>query len=117
MNEDGINVGGNWLYIDNLRVGENFVNLNEEPGIGLHIFPNPSKGSANIEISLTSPEKIFIELYNVLGKAVAIKEFDLQKGLNVLKLEDIKPNIPIGNYLINVITNKEKLSNSIIITK
>ena len=117
MTEDGINVGGNWLYIDNLRVGENFVNLKEENGVGFYIFPNPSKGSTNIEISLTSPEKIFIELYNVLGKAVAIKEFNLQKGVNVLKLEDLSTNIPTGNYLINVITSKEKLSNSIIITK
>ncbi len=117
MTEDGINVGGNWLYIDNLRVGENFVNLTEETGVGLHIFPNPSDGSANIEISLTSPEKIFIELYNIVGKAIAIKEFDLQKGVTILKIEDIHANIPTGNYLINVITNKEKLSNSIIITK
>ena len=117
MTEDGINVGGNWLYIDNLRVGENFVNLTEDNGVGFYIFPNPSKGSANIEISLTSPEKIFIELYNVLGRAVAIKEFNLQKGVNILKLEDLSTNIPTGNYLINVITNKEKLSNSIIITK
>ena len=117
MTEDGINVGGNWLYIDNLRVGENFVNLIEEASVELHIFPNPSDGSANIEINLTSSEKIFIELYNVVGKAVAIKEFDLQKGVNILKIEDIHTDIPTGNYLINVITNKEKLSNSIIITK
>ena len=42
VNEDGINVGGNWLYIDNLRVGENFVDLTEEENIGVNIFPNPS---------------------------------------------------------------------------
>ena len=117
MTEDGTNVGGNWLYIDNLRVGENFVNLNEERSFGFNIFPNPSNGSANIEIGLSSAEKIFIELYNVLGRVVAVKEFNLQKGLSVVKLEDVHPNIPNGNYLINVITNKEKLSNNIIITK
>ncbi len=117
MTEDGINVGGNWLYIDNLRVGENFVNLSEDQSIGLNIFPNPSDGSANVEIALTAPEKIFIELYNVLGKSIAIKELDLQKGLNIFKLEDIASNIPTGNYLINILTNKEKLSRSIIITK
>jgi len=115
--EDGINVGGNWLYIDNLRVGENFVNLNENQTVGLNIFPNPSDGSANIEITLTAPEKIFIELYNILGKSIATKELDLQKGLNRFKLEDIHSNIPTGNYLINILTNKEKLSRSIIITK
>ena len=117
VTEDGTNVGGNWLYVDNLRVGENFVNLNEERSFGFNIFPNPSNGSANIEIGLNSAEKIFIELYNVLGRVVAVKEFNLQKGLSVVKLEDIQPNIPNGNYLINVITNKEKLSNNIIITK
>ncbi len=117
MTEDGVNVGGNWLYIDNLRVGENFVNLTEEQSLGLRIFPNPSNGSAKIEINLNSPEKVFIELHNILGKVVATKEFDLQKGINTLKLEDIHTNVPTGNYLINVITNKEKLSNSIIITK
>jgi len=117
MTEDGINVGGNWLYIDNLRVGENFVNLTEEQSLGLRVFPNPSNGSAKIEINLNSPEKVFIELHNILGKVVTTKEFDLQKGINTLKLEDIHTNIPTGNYLINVITNKEMLSNSIIITK
>ena len=117
MTEDGINVGGNWLYIDNLRVGENFVTLTEEQSLGLRVFPNPSNGSAKIEINLNSPEKVFIELHNILGKVVTTKEFDLQKGINTLKLEDIHANIPTGNYLINVITNKEMLSNSIIITK
>jgi len=111
------NIGGNWLYIDNLRVGENFVNLTEEQSLGLRVFPNPSNGSAKIEINLNSPEKVFIELHNILGKVVTTKEFDLQKGINTLKLEDIHANVPTGNYLINVITNKEMLSNSIIITK
>ena len=117
VNENGVNVGGNWLYIDNLRVGENFVDINEEHSSKLNIFPNPSKGSANIEIILESSQKVMIKLYNILGKSVTTKEFDLQKGLNTLDLEDIQENLSTGNYLINVITKKEQLTNSIIITK
>ena len=115
INEDGINVGGNWLYIDNLRVGENFVDLNEEENVGVNIFPNPSDGSAKIEISLKSQKQVFVELFNVLGKSITVKDFDLNKGLNSITLDDIYLNIPTGNYVINITTNTDKISKNIII--
>ena len=113
----GENVGGNWLYIDNIRVGQNFVDINEHEHADLKIFPNPSSGSADIEIILQSSKRASIEIHNVLGESIAVKNFDLKKGLNVIKLEDIHNNLSTGNYLINVIMNQEKLSNNIIITK
>ncbi len=115
VTEDGINVGGNWLYIDNLRVGENFVDLTEEENVGVNIFPNPSDGSAKIEISLKSQKQVFVELFNVLGKSITVKDFNLNKGLNSINLDDIYLNIPTGNYVINITTNTDKISKNIII--
>ena len=61
LDEDGVNVGGNWLYIDNVRLGDNFVGLEEEQNIDLNIFPNPSGGTANIELILKSSGNLKIE--------------------------------------------------------
>ena len=52
LNEDGVNMGGNWLYLDNLRIGNNFTDINENFDFGLKIFPNPSNGLANISFEL-----------------------------------------------------------------
>ena len=116
MDENGVNVGGNWLYIDNLRIGQNFVDIINDEKITFNIYPNPSNGNANIEIGLNAPEKVKVDICNILGKSIAIKEFDLRKGSNQISINDIHSNIPTGNYFVNVITNKEKLSRSVLIT-
>ena len=39
LNEDGVNMGGNWLYLDNLRIGNNFTDINENFDFGFKDFP------------------------------------------------------------------------------
>ena len=46
-----------------------------------------------------------------------LKSFDLNKGLNSITLDDIYPNIPTGNYVINITTNTDKISKNIIIVE
>ena len=79
------------------------------------MYKRQSDGSAKIEIILKSQKQVFVELFNVLGKSITVKDFDLNKGLNSITLDDIYPNIPTGNYVINITTNTDKISKNIII--
>ena len=110
LDEDGINKGGNWLYIDNLRIGDNFTSLNEDIASNIKLFPNPSNGFANISFDLFKNEKIVIELFDILGSSFGMKELDLNKGTQEIQLNSLYSNISTGSYFISItIGNKKHL--------
>jgi len=108
LDEDGVNKGGNWLYLDNLRIGNNFTDLNENTDFNVKLFPNPSNGIANIGFDLFKNEKVVIELLNVLGSSFGTKTMDLNKGSHELSLSAIYGNIPTGSYLMSITIGAKK---------
>ena len=102
LNEDGVNMGGNWLYLDNLRIGNNFTDINENFDFGLKIFPNPSNGLANISFELFKKEEITIEVLDILGNSYGDKKVVLNQGPHELQLSNYYPNLSTGSYIISV---------------
>ena len=109
MDEDGINKGGNWLYIDNLRIGNNFTDLNENIDFNIKLFPNPSDGIMNIAFDLFDNEKVLIELFDILGSSFGIKEINLNQGTHELSLNKLYSNIlTTGSYFVSITIGEQK---------
>lgn len=65
------------------------------------LFPNPTSGAVNVELELLSTEKVSLDIYDIVGKAVYAEDFGTipagysTKALNVDNLND-------GIYIMNV---------------
>lgn len=69
----------------------------------IKIYPNPTKGSLNIEIQHTNDKKALIRLYNVKGKML-MEKFVIDQN-TIIDLNEQ----PAGIYILNVIIgNKGK---------
>lgn len=99
--EDGI-TQKNWtvrVYTD--QTGICSYNNNE-----FNIFPNPTKDLLNVIANFSAKLNIF----DLNGKIV--KNYDISNGLNIIKIEDIKP----GNYLLKIQNTKQIFIQQLIIT-
>ena len=108
LDEDGVNKGGNWLYIDNLRIGNNFTDLNENTDFNVKLFPNPSNGTTNIAFDLFKNEKVEIELFDILGSSFGLQKIDLNEGFHELSLRNFYDDIPTGSYLMSITIGTKK---------
>ena len=77
------------------------------------VSPNPFSGYANIHLEWNSNEPATIKLINALGKDVLIKNVQLSKGLNFIKINNLS-TLAAANYFIEVISSTEKISQKII---
>ncbi|HEY2726710.1 MAG TPA: T9SS type A sorting domain-containing protein, partial [Parafilimonas sp.] len=80
-------------------------------------YPNPFNHDFTISFSLQKDDNIIVELYNVSGKLVCIKNFDnLKQGLQNLKIIPSQ-NISAGVYFIKMVYVKAAYSDYIKILK
>ena len=75
----------------------------EENSFGLNIYPNPFKSITNIRYTLSSNEKVIIEVYDLTGEKMA-KLFEGQQASGEHSLEFIPDeyNAPAGLYLLKI---------------
>ena len=67
------------------------------------VYPNPSKGTAVLDISLPQTGKVQVDLLNSMGqKVAAIFSGNLSRGKHRIPLPDKINNLPAGTYLINI---------------
>ncbi len=67
----------------------------------MNVYPNPGNGLVNIDLSLSSAERVSVSLYNTVGKEVArIENGEMAAGENLLRY-DIS-HLPEGMYLLRV---------------
>ena len=113
------NVGGNWLYIDNIRIGngewETLENNIKE--IDFDIFPNPASQSSYLRFNLEKDQDLQINIYNLLGEKVFYKEKMFKRGNNTLLLFDFLKNNTSGLYFVELLSKNYYGKDIIILSK
>lgn len=102
VNIDGINFlhnnfGGN-AYYDNIKINDEVMAVNDIKKGNIKLYPNPVKDFLKINV----PENQIIKeinIYNMAGQKV--KTIPSQKEINV-------ENLPKGNYIIDIKTDKNQ---------
>lgn len=92
-------------YIDNLKINDEVMAVNEVRKANIQLYPNPVKDV--LKLNLPNGEKaVSIEVYNTVGQKVA--EFKNTDQVNLSQLKS-------GNYIINLKNNEGKNYSSKII--
>lgn len=100
----------------NAGTADLFVGVEEnEANFGLSVFPNPTNGLTNINVELNEASEVTVEVFNMVGQNVSIKNYGTLNGSNILPFDGT--NLDAGVYFINVIVNGEKLTKKVTITK
>lgn len=104
---------GDNAYIDNILFSQMPLSVDENTSInGFDVYPNPNNGEFTISINTTSNEVVNVFVYDVLGNVVSVRQHDLEKGMNALKMNlDQQAK---GVYLIKVIAEKETFTSRVI---
>lgn len=107
---------GNYLYIDNLNVGKTVsIASNRVYENNLKVFPNPTNGEINIKYNLNQNQKVNIQITNILGENVFIKDISGITGENIQTINLNSLNIPKGIYLIMVYNDNIAYSKRIVV--
>ena len=114
-------IGGNWLYIDNIAIGnessfEEISSTRNSTIENLVISPNPSSNDNVLaSLNLNRESEVKVTLTSFLGRVIGSKHINLNKGHNDLSISDIF-NIPNqGSFILEISTSNTRLSNIIII--
>ncbi|ROL57456.1 T9SS C-terminal target domain-containing protein [Bacteroidetes/Chlorobi group bacterium Naka2016] len=108
-------------YIDNLRLDNNINKVDEfissNAIADLSIYPNPATNNANLELIVSKPTKLRIELVDILGNIVSevISSKFITAGKFEFKLD--LSNLNNGVYFVKVISSSELKSIPITIVK
>jgi hypothetical protein len=93
---------------DTFDVGIEFVGIDEASESPLKIFPNPSNGQFSIQLEDALPEAE-IRIYNTIGQVVH------KQSINNKSRLDLNLDLPVGSYLISIISEGEKTNQWIVI--
>ncbi|MCU0430099.1 MAG: T9SS type A sorting domain-containing protein [Cytophagaceae bacterium] len=98
--------GVNPLYLDNINL---YYYADQ---ISLLAYPNPSDGNFKLEVVLPSQGDVTLELFDVLGRRVWIKEY--MQTTSFMETLDLI-SLPKGVYTFRVMSGKKKAIKKIII--
>ncbi len=97
---------GNNLYIDNINLTQSnptSVKANAGNEVSFEVYPNPTKGEANLNINATVAGKANVVVVNTLGQVVFSKQVDLNVGANTIQLDATQ----FANGLYNVMVESK----------
>ncbi|HEY6503838.1 MAG TPA: T9SS type A sorting domain-containing protein [Chitinophagaceae bacterium] len=80
------------------------------------ILPNPARDVMQVHVSSATNTRIKIDIFDASGKLVATKIRQVQRGNNVILLDDLAAS-PAGVYLAMVYTSNELFRQKILLTK
>ncbi|MBL4657415.1 MAG: T9SS type A sorting domain-containing protein, partial [Flavobacteriales bacterium] len=106
--------GNGCSAIGNVSVS-NWTNINEvENDLTYLIYPNPSSGNVNVELSLKTQGYVEIRVYNGIGSLISVDKFD-----NVSDYKHIIncSSYGTGLYYVHLITEEEMFVNKITIVQ
>ncbi len=78
----------------------------------LLISPNPFKSYLNVNLNWSKAEVITARVINIQGKIIVVKNIQMSKGLNYIKLDELS-NLPSGSYFIQFISLEERFTEKI----
>jgi hypothetical protein len=108
---------GNNLYVDNVNITQNNVGIktHNPSAFNVQLYPNPSAGMTNLDITSRSAAKGTIVIHNALGQVVYEMDVNVEQGYNNVKI-DTKA-LPTGIYNVNFASETGKFNTKLIITK
>lgn len=83
--------------------------------LGLTIYPNPSNGEMSISFLPESNEKASVQIYDLQGRNVFVKEFEIN-GLTFKETIDVE-DLSGGIYLLRIRQKEKSMTKRIVITK
>jgi endonuclease I len=100
--------GGDRVFIDDLSwTCYSTLSINDKIITPLKMFPNPAKDKINI--SLAENNEIKIEIYNLLGKRILIREINKYASIDVSSLKS-------GLYLVRFTENEKMITKKLVIS-
>lgn len=104
-----------YLWVDNLGFSGTVTGIQNQESLlsNVSVFPNPSAELINVNLNLKSEQKVSLELIDMLGKLIAVKDLGTLQG-------DSKQSINVsgitkGTYVVRVVTEKATEVRKIII--
>ncbi len=93
------------------------IGMNENATLAnnVSLYPNPSNGSATMNVNMSNSGEIKVNIYNAIGQAVYSTKVNGVAGTNVINLSS--ENLPAGIYFYEVKTGEFSVTNKMIIKK
>jgi hypothetical protein len=95
-----------YLWVDNLAFSGVVTGIENQESLlsNVSVFPNPSAELINVNLNLKSEQKVSLELIDMLGKVITVKDLGTLQG-------DSKQSINVsgitkGTYVVRVVTEK-----------
>lgn len=95
-----------YLWVDNLAFSGVVTGIQNQESLlsNVSVFPNPSAELINVNLNLKSEQKVSLELIDMLGKVIIVKDLGTLQG-------DSKQSINVsgitkGTYLVRIFTEK-----------
>jgi PKD repeat protein len=109
---------GNNIYIDDLFIDYTNASIEDlQDYYKINVYPNPTKNQSNIDFHLHQPEFVRVEMIDLIGKTVLMKDFGtLNSGNHTLSLDLSSISNP-GMYFMKIEIGKNSLTQKIIISK
>jgi hypothetical protein len=99
--------------------GSNESPTTADPGVDylrdLSFWPNPTAATVNVRFECMTANEVEISFTNYLGQIVKTEKVNALKGVNTRRID--VSNIPEGTYLMQVKTEKEVHTNTIVIMR
>lgn len=97
--------------------GFQFVDIDEEKGNSVKVYPNPFKDQLNVEFNSRQSGKIKLEVFYLDGRLILSNEYNVVKGFNTITLEEglrnvsgvlqLRTSSPDGEVLIDKVIKLE----------
>jgi len=112
---DGSSTGNVRFNKEKVASGTTSIRDNQ-PSVDVHtIYPNPTKGSADLVFSSEEKEKLNLRVYSLLGKLVINTEVATNVGLNSVRLN--LNDVENGVYLVQLGNNNNTTTHKLIVNK
>ena len=112
---DGSSTGNVRFNKEKVASGTTSIRDNQ-PSVEVHtIYPNPTKGSADLVFSSEEKEKLNLRVYSLLGKLVINSEIVANLGLNSVRLN--LNDVENGVYLVQLGKNNNTTTHKLIVNK
>ncbi len=114
---DPDHTGSNNIYIDQINLTGNIAtSINDlERSLGLLVYPNPTNGSATVDLNIQENETVKITVVDVVGRVLEESSRTSANGGNITYTVNKSGTFAKGIYIINIDLNNQRISKKLII--
>ncbi len=106
-----ISRNGNYLYIDDIKLGE-YTDITEDfyhnEGVNFTIQPMPVENNSTIGFVLTHENIVSFVLYDYSGNRISQTEINAKAGENKIRWNELFPGTKPGIYFVHCQSNKSR---------